>query len=40
MRRWLCADGVGPYGSEASGPAKSVHSYSVRRNRISESGAL
>ena len=40
MRRWWDVDRAGPYGGVRSGPAKSLHSYSVCRNRMSESGAL
>ena len=29
MHRWLRVHGVGPNGGEASGPTKSVHSYSA-----------
>ena len=39
MRRWSDASRTGPSGGELSGPAKSAHSYSVCRNRMSESGA-
>ena len=39
MRRCSDVDVAGPYGSEGSGLLKSAHSYSVCRNRMSESGA-
>jgi len=39
MCRWSGAEGAGPYGGAQSGPAMSLHSYSVCRNRMSESGA-
>ena len=36
---WPGADNAGPYDGLRSRPAKSAHSYSVCRNRMSESGA-
>ena len=40
MRRCRDRDGAAPYGGERSGPAQSPHSYSVCKNRMSESDAL
>ena len=40
MHRRLCVAGAGPCSDELLRPARSAHSYSVCRNRRSESGAL
>lgn len=40
MRMWLVVDRAGPYDGMLCGPARSLHSYSVCRNRISASGGL
>lgn len=40
MYRWLGAEIAGPYGDEPWDSAMSAHSYSVCRNRMSESAAL